>query len=225
MTEESKKPSASKFITLAAVAGLAAGAVAVYVSSTPSGNTGDKEVAVVEDAAGKCSAKEALAKSVAKAATGDVAAMTASTPQPLKHLAFNGPDGKPMTLDGLAGKVLLVNLWATWCAPCRAEMPDFDELQSKMGGEAFEVVAINVEKGSDDKPKAFLDEIGIKHLKFYRDDTIGVFNDLKKRGLALGLPVTLLVDEEGCLLANMNGPAKWAGEDAQRFIRAALETK
>ena len=80
-----------------------------------------------------------------------------------------------------------------------------------------------MEKGSDEKPKKFLAEIGVKHLAFYRDDTLGVFNDLKKRSLALGLPVTLLVDKDGCLLANMNGPAEWNSEDAKRFVRAALD--
>lgn len=127
-----------------------------------------------------------------------------------------------MTLGNLAGKTLLVNLWATWCAPCRAEMPALDELQAELGGEDFEVVAINVDTGSDEKPRKFLGEIGIKSLGYYRDDTIGVFNDLKRRSLALGLPVTLLVDESGCLIANMNGPAEWASDDAKSLVRAAM---
>ncbi len=215
MTDNAKPRSASKIIALAVLAGLAAGAVAVYVSNRPSGNTDT-------DVAGVCAAKQERAKALGEAATGDVAAMSASDPQPLTHLSFKGPDGKPLTLADFSGKTLLVNLWATWCAPCRAEMPAFDALQSDMGSDKFEVVAINVEKGPDDKPKGFLDEIGIEHLAFYRDDTLGVFNDLKTRALALGLPVTLLVDDEGCLLANMNGPAEWASEDAKRLIRTAL---
>jgi len=84
------------------------------------------------------------------------------------------------------------------------------------------VVAINVDRGGDEKPKAFLEETGIKSLAYYRDSSLGVFNELKTRGLALGLPVTLLVDEDGCLLAHMNGPAEWASEDAKRLIRAAV---
>ncbi|MCB1452759.1 MAG: TlpA family protein disulfide reductase, partial [Rhizobiaceae bacterium] len=74
----------------------------------------------------------------------------------------------------------------------------------------------------DEKPRKFLDEVGIKALGYYRDNTIGVFNDLKRRSLALGLPVTLLVDENSCLIANMNGPAEWASEDAKRLVRAAM---
>ena len=125
-----------------------------------------------------------------------------------------------MTLADRAGKVLLVNLWATWCAPCRKEMPALDALQKEAGGDDFEVVAVNVDTGGDEKPKKFLGEIGIENLAFYRDDTLELFNTLKRRGLALGLPVTLLVDREGCLMAHMNGPAEWAGEDARRLISA-----
>ena len=215
MTDEARPRSASKIIALAVVAGLAASAVAIYVSSKPSGNTG-------RETADACEAKRGAARSVGDAATGDVAAMSASEPQSLQHLSFSGPDGGSLTLAGFSGKTLLINLWATWCAPCRAEMPAFDSLQSELGGDRFEVVAINVETGPDEKPRKFLTEIGIEHLAFYRDDTLGVFNDLKKRSLSLGLPVTLLVDRDGCLLANMNGPAEWGGEDAKRLIETAL---
>jgi hypothetical protein len=85
------------------------------------------------------------------------------------------------------------------------------------------VVAVNVDTGDDDKPKKFLAEIGVDALGFYRDNTLDLFNELKKKGLALGLPVTLLVDPEGCLLANMNGPAEWAGKDAKHLIEMALD--
>ena len=99
-------------------------------------------------------------------------------------------------------------------------MPALDALQKDTGGDDFEVVAVNVDTGGDEKPKKFLGEIGIENLAFYRDDTLELFNTLKRRGLALGLPVTLLVDREGCLMAHMNGPAEWAGEDARRLISA-----
>lgn len=216
MTDETKPRTATRFVAFAALAGLAAGAVAVYVSSMPSGNN-ETQIA------NACAAKETFAKSVGEAATGNVAAMAASEPQSLTHLAFNGPDGTELTLGEFSGKTLLVNLWATWCAPCRAEMPAFDVLQSELGGGTFEVVAINVEKGPDEKPKKFLNEIGVRNLAFYRDDTLGVFDELKSRALALGLPVTLLVDGDGCLIANMNGPAEWSGEDAKRLIRMAIK--
>lgn len=218
---------APKLIATAALAGVLAGAVAVYVTGGPSGNTPAETPVATGPAAetdAACLGVADRGKALAGAAVGEVAAMLpADPPQSLKTLAFAGPDGKPMTLADRQGKTLLVNLWATWCAPCRAEMPALDALETEMGGESFEVVAINVDTGDDTKPKKFLEETGVKALGFYRDSTMGVFNDLKKRGLALGLPVTLLVDEQGCLLAHMNGPAEWSGADARRLIETALK--
>ena len=101
-------------------------------------------------------------------------------------------------------------------------MPALDALQKEMGGERFEVVAVNVDAGDDVKPKKFLAETGVVALGYYRDNTLALFNELKTRGLALGLPVTLLLDGEGCLLAHMNGPADWSGRDARRFIAGAV---
>jgi hypothetical protein len=79
-------------------------------------------------------------------------------------------------------------------------------------------VAINVDTGSDEKPKRFLEETQVDALGYYRDATMGVFNELKRRGLALGLPVTVLIDGDGCMLAHMNGPAEWASADAKALI-------
>jgi thiol-disulfide isomerase/thioredoxin len=210
---------ASRLIMLAAAAGILVGAFAVYVTNGSDGNNAEAEVASAD--AALCEARQDAADAVGAAATGEVAAMmAASPPQSLSDLAFNGPDGQPMTLRDLSGKTVLMNLWATWCAPCRAEMPALDALQKEMGGADFEVVAVNVDTGDDTKPKAFLGEIEVAALGYYRDSTLRLFNDLKKRGLALGLPVTLLIDGDGCLLANMNGPAEWHSEDARRLIEA-----
>jgi thiol-disulfide isomerase/thioredoxin len=216
---------ATRLILAALVAGVLAGAVAVYVSESGSGNNAPEKVAAVagkDDAA--CAAKAARAKQVAAKAVGQVAALQpADPPQSLKSLAFNGPDGKPMTIADHAGKTVLLNLWATWCAPCRAEMPALDALQKEKGSNAFEVVAVNVDTGDDTKPKKFLHEIGVQTLGFYRDPTIALFNEAKTRGLALGLPVTMLIDADGCLIAHMNGPAEWSSPDAKRLVEAALE--
>ncbi|TIL65308.1 thiol:disulfide interchange protein TlpA [Mesorhizobium sp.] len=217
---------APRLILAALVAGVLAGAVAVYVSESGSGNNAPAQVAVgdsKDDVA--CAAKAERAKTVAAAATGQVAALLpVDPPQSLKGLAFNSPDGKPMTLADHAGKTVLLNLWATWCAPCRAEMPALDALQNEMGSDAFEVVAVNVDAGDDAKPKKFLEETGVKALGYYRDSTMALFNDLKTRGLALGLPVTMLIDSEGCLIAHMNGPAEWSSPDARRLVETALGT-
>jgi thiol-disulfide isomerase/thioredoxin len=222
-------------ILTAMVAGALAGAVAVYVTGGFSGNTARAPAVAGETptiaaaptgepspADTACAAKADKAKTVAAAATGQVAAMLpADPPQSLAALAFNSPDGKPMTLVDRAGKTVLLNLWATWCAPCRAEMPALDALQKEAGDDGFEVIAVNVDTGDDTKPKKFLAETGVAALGYYRENTLDLFNDLKKRGLALGLPVTLLIDKEGCLLAHMNGPAEWSGADAKKLIAAA----
>lgn len=224
MADGNKFFPAPRLILAALVAGVLAGAVAVYVSEGGSGNNAPAQVAAgdgKDDVA--CAAKADRAKKVAAAATGQVAALLpADPPQSLKSLAFNGPDGKPMTLAGLAGKTVLLNLWATWCAPCRAEMPALDALQKEMGSDAFQVVAVNVDAGDDAKPKKFLKDTGVEALGYYRDSTMALFNDVKMRGLALGLPVTMLIDGEGCLIAHMNGPAEWSSPDAKRLVETAL---
>ncbi|MER9066654.1 TlpA family protein disulfide reductase [Mesorhizobium sp. M0902] len=216
---------ALRLILAALVAGVLAGAVAVYVRESSSGNKAPAQVAA---GGGKddvtCAAKTDRAKKIAAAATGQVAALLpADPPQSLKSLAFNGPDGKPTTIADHAGKTVLLNLWATWCAPCRAEMPALDALQKEMGSDAFQVVAVNVDAGDDAKPKKFLEDTGVKSLGYYRDATMALFNDVKTRGLALGLPVTMLIDGQGCLIAHMNGPAEWSGPDAKRLVEAALQ--
>lgn len=216
-----------RLILLAALAGLAVGAVAVYVTGGLERNIPVPAAQIAsavpqQDAA--CSAKAEMAKIVGAAATGDVAAMLpADPPRSLAALAFNDPDGKPMTLANRSGKTVLLNLWATWCAPCRAEMPALDRLQRDKGSDRFEVIAVNVDTGDDVKPRKFLEETSVNSLGYYRENTLALFEDLKKQGLALGLPVTLLIDPEGCLIASMNGPAEWSGADAHRLIEKALD--
>jgi thiol-disulfide isomerase/thioredoxin len=219
MAENGSKFPVVWIVAAALVAGALAGGLGLYVMGGPPGNT----IASAPEAGGEsCTVDDATRMAVDEAIGGEVAAMAlADPPQDLSTLVFDRPDGQPMALADLSGKTLLVNLWATWCAPCREEMPALDALQAEMGGADFEVVAINVDTGSDEKPRKFLDEVGVSSLAYYRDDTIGVFNELKRRSLALGLPVTLLVDGKGCLIANMNGPAEWASDDAKRLVRAA----
>jgi len=219
MTERTKLLPAKRWIAIAALAGALAGAIAVYVSG---GETGKFATASSSPEDRICAAKTAQAERIGAAATGEVAAMLpADPPQSLASLTFNDPSGKPMTIADLKGKTLLLNLWATWCAPCRAEMPALDALQKAQGGEDFEVVAVNIDTGDDTKPKAFLQDTGVTELGYYRDASLGIFNEMKSRALALGLPVTALIDAEGCLLAHMNGPAEWNSPDAQTLLSAA----
>ena len=195
----------------AAGIGMAA-ALGLYAGRAPDGNA-----AACADATATGARLDALA-------TGEVAAFqVAQRPQDLSDLAFSDEAGRATTLGAFQGKVALVNLWATWCAPCRKEMPGLDRLNQALGGERFAVVPVNVDTGARDKPAAFLQSIGTETLPLYADPSMDIFNEMKKRGLALGLPVTALIDRKGCLIGHMNGPAEWDSEDGQALVRAALE--
>ena len=169
-----------------------------------------------------CRPSAEVAKRLAPLARGEVAAINIATePKRLPDLAFNDAGGQPRKLSDFRGRTVLLNLWATWCVPCRKEMPALDALQAKLGGETFQVVAINIDTRNLDKPKAWLDEVGIKGLGYFADPSAKVFQDLKAIGKALGMPTTLLIDPEGCELGTLAGPAEWASEDAIKLIEAA----
>jgi thiol-disulfide isomerase/thioredoxin len=201
-----------RLILIAAVAGILAGAVAVYVKEAGSGNGTDTAVSHCPDTGKRVASVAALAK-------GELAALVApQKPRSLQPISFKSADGTDRTLQDFAGKTVLLNLWATWCVPCREEMPALNRLQAEKGGNGFQVVAINIDTGSDEKPKNFLQDVGVDKLGLYRDSTMGVFNALKKEGLAFGLPVTLILDKQGCLIGSMNGPAAWDSPQALDFV-------
>ena len=137
-------------------------------------------------------------------------------------LAFQDASGKPLTLDRWRGRTVLLNLWATWCVPCRKEMPALDALQQRLGGPKFEVVAVNIDTRDLDKPRAWLKEVGVKKLAFFADPEAKTFQDLKAIGRAFGMPTTVLVDPQGCEIGSIAGPAEWASDDAVKLIQAAI---
>jgi len=116
---------------------------------------------------------------------------------------------------------VLVNLWATWCVPCRKEMPALDRLETKLGGKNFEVVAINIDTRDPEKPKSFLKEANLTRLSYFSDQKAKAFQDLKSIGRALGMPTSVLVDGQGCEIATIAGPAEWDSDDAVKLITAA----
>ncbi|WP_075216329.1 thiol:disulfide interchange protein TlpA [Mongoliimonas terrestris] len=212
MAETSRRGGLTRIAAFAAVAGLLAGFAGVYVTGWGAGNA----------EARACAAATDQAATLKPLAVGEVAAfLPAERAISLSDVAFLDPAGAPVTLSRFAGKTVLVNLWATWCAPCRQEMPALDRLQANEGSDRFEVVAVNIDIGDPAKPEAFLTEAGIDHLTRWRDPKMAIFNDLKSRGLAFGMPTTLLVDETGCQLGALHGPAEWDSPDAVRLIEAA----
>jgi thiol-disulfide isomerase/thioredoxin len=180
-----------------------------------------KHNAVAGDSA--CAGAVDLARKLEPLAHGEVAALTMATaPLKLPDLAFEDGDGKPRKLSEWRGRTVLVNLWATWCVPCRKEMPALDSLQTKLGGPKFEVVAINIDTRDPEKPKNFLKEAGLTQIGNFSDQKAKVFQDLKAIGRALGMPTSVLVDGRGCEIATIAGPAEWASDDAVKLISAAV---
>jgi thiol-disulfide isomerase/thioredoxin len=164
-----------------------------------------------------------LAGKVAPHARGEVAAVTpAAKPLLLPDLAFHDASGTAKKLSDWRGRTVLLNLWATWCVPCKKEMPALDALQAKLGDKDFEVVAVNIDTRDLQKPKAWLKDAGIKSLGYFSDEKAKVFQDLKLINRAFGMPTSILIDQAGCEIATLSGPAEWASEDAVKLVRAAL---
>ena len=151
---------------------------------------------------------------------GAVAAFVVkATPEVMPDVTFIDARGDSRSIASFKGKVVLLNLWATWCAPCRKEMPSLDRLQSELGSDKFEVVAISVDRSGAEGARRFLDSIGIKQLALYAEPTARLGAALK----AIGMPTTLLIDAQGREIGRLTGPAEWDSPDAKALIQAALK--
>jgi thiol-disulfide isomerase/thioredoxin len=216
--EEAARTHARKrlaMVVAGGVAGVAVGLAAVYGIGRMERNAADAA----------CSRAEDLARRLAPFARGEVAAFAVADPsRRLPDLAFRDATGAERHISDWRGRTVLLNLWATWCVPCRKEMPALEALESKLGGPGFEVVAVNIDTRDGDKPRAWLKEVGIDRLAYYADPTAKVFQDLKIMGRAAGMPTTLLVDPAGCEIGTVAGPAEWASEDAMKLVTAALKS-
>jgi thiol-disulfide isomerase/thioredoxin len=211
------RPAAPRRIPIvigAVLAGAAIGFAGVYGFGSFSRQAGDPV----------CKPAVALSNRIAPLAQGEVAALTmAAAPLRLPDLAFLDSNGQPKKLSDWRGRTVLVNLWATWCVPCRKEMPALDNLQAKLGGADFQVVAINIDTRDPAKPKAFLKDANLNKLDYFTDTNAKVFQDLKSIGRALGMPTSVLVDGQGCEIGTIAGPAEWDSDDAIKLISAAMK--
>ena len=153
-------------------------------------------------------------------ATGPMAAVLVHEPRKdFAAFTFNDGTGPEKTVADFKGRVVLLNLWATWCAPCRKEMPDLAKLQKELCGPGFEVVALSLDRKGAEASSAFLKETGAENLALYTDTESKALAAVN----ALGLPATLLIDKDGKEAARLLGPANWASDEAKAMIRELMK--
>ncbi|OSQ46160.1 TlpA family protein disulfide reductase [Marivita geojedonensis] len=150
---------------------------------------------------------------------GDMKKLTFhSAAQPAGTAEFTTFDGAPLSLEQYKGKWVLLNFWATWCAPCRKEMPMLSELQTEFGGDDFDVVTIATGRNPPPAMQSFFREIGVSNLPLYRDPKSGLAREMG----VLGLPITVILNPEGEEVARMRGDADWASDNAKNILRTIL---
>ena len=194
--------------TLLAVLAFVASALAIYVTKAPPGN--GSQLKTTADVKAEAPHGNGLGAFVRKA-----------QPEPLPNVAFQDGDGKPVSLDSFRGRVVLLNLWATWCLPCRKEMPALDRLQAALGSADFEVVALSIDRAGAAGARKFLDGLRVSKLKLYADPSAKLGNEFK----AIGLPTTLLIDRQGREIGRLVGPAEWDDAEAQTLVKTAMAVK
>jgi thiol-disulfide isomerase/thioredoxin len=143
----------------------------------------------------------------------------ASEPEPAPELTFLDGDGNEVGLADFAGDVVVLNLWATWCAPCRHEMPSLDRLQARLGDDGLTVVALSLDRGDVAKVKDFFAELGIANLRVYHDPEAAAGRALG----APGLPTTVVIDRAGREVGRVLGPAEWDSDAAIALLRPILD--
>jgi thiol-disulfide isomerase/thioredoxin len=201
---------------VAALVAAIAGFGTVYVNFAPSDNGRPSEPAASGSESGGSGTAIGPLAGLNK---GPMAPLLAwPKPLDLPAFTFTDADGKPKSLADFTGKIVLLNIWATWCLPCREEMPALDALDTKLGNKDFQVVAVNIDKGGPDKAAAFLKDTGATHLALYTDHTGKLFSTLK----TVGMPTTLIIDRNGKEIARLVGPADWASPEALAVIEAAI---
>ncbi len=204
----------------AAVAAAIAGFATVYWSFGPSDNGSGPDSGPKTQKSSESGVAEIVPGSPLVGLNEGAMALFVIKPKPLDlpDFTFEDADGATKSLADFKGKVVLLNIWATWCVPCREEMPQLNALEAELGGEDFQVVAINIDRGGPDKAVKFLDETKATDLALYTDPTGKLFSTLK----AVGMPTTLLISRDGKEMGRLAGPADWASPDAKRLIQAAI---
>ncbi|MCL2715906.1 MAG: TlpA family protein disulfide reductase [Alphaproteobacteria bacterium] len=217
--EPTSSPSPRRLV-LAAGALVVAGAVAAAVLLPQHRPPGPA------DADGVCHNARRTTELLTPLVRGEVAGLTlSSAPSPLPDFSFADSAGKPVKLSDFRGRTVLINLWATWCDPCRKEMPTLQTLQATLGGADFAVVAINIDRHNPEKTRNFLQQKNLTGLGAYVDSEGNTLRELKAIGRVIGMPASVLVDPQGCEIASLTGAAEWSGTDALTLIRAAIHAR
>jgi thiol-disulfide isomerase/thioredoxin len=173
----------------------------------------------------ECPAQAEKALAVDAAATGELAALNGTGKgRGYASMAVTDAEGANLTIADFAGRKLLVNFWASWCIPCRAEMPALEAIASKYNSDAFLVLPVNTGEAEPEKGVAFLAEGNWAHLPLYVDPDWAAYKRMQREAVTVGLPVTLLLDEKGCEIAVLQGPAGWDTPDGERVIEAFLRS-
>lgn len=210
------RPGATSRVRLWVILGLAGLALAIAAWMWLGNAAGAKE----------CPVQAEEAEAIGEAARGELAALNGTGEgRGYASMAFKDAQGKAMTIADFKGKALLVNFWASWCVPCREEMPALDALATKYNSDAFMVLPINLDIGEGGlaKAQAFLDENDFANLPLYADNTFAAFERLKQQAVAVGLPATLVLDENGCELGVLQGPAHWDTPDGEAVVEKLIE--
>ena len=139
-------------------------------------------------------------------------------PRRLLSPPFIDGDGRELTLEDFRGRVVLLNMWATWCPPCREEMPTLDRLQASLGGTDFHVLPLSIDRAGLDPVRRFYDEIGIRHLDMYLAEELRAMLAFG----AVGLPTTILINREGQEIARLVGPAEWDSPQAVAQFQSVI---
>lgn len=209
---EQKRISNTVYALVAGLA-IAVGFLAVYGTLGPNGNGTDS------GADGRSGSHSANTDSGDKLNRGKMAGFVFRKDRPdLPDISFEDDAGGPRTLKDWRGKLVLLNLWATWCAPCREEMPALDKLHAELGGEKFEVLTLSLDRGGIKKPRKFYEDEGIRNLKLYVEPTNKQASKLK----IIGMPTTILISPEGKEIGRLTGPAEWDSADAVKLLNAHM---
>lgn len=210
-TTPSKMP--LRTILIAVVLAAAAGFGAVYVNLGGTGN----DAPAPNAQSGKLSGSSGT--SLAAYSKGHMTTFVAAKePKDLPPITFVDGDGKEMSIQDWRGKVVLLNLWATWCGPCRKEMPTLDKMKGELAGDDFDLVALSIDRTGLEKPRKFLKETGVEHLELYNNSSGKLASSLK----AFGMPTTLLLNRKGQEIGRLVGPAEWDAPEAYELVKAAI---